>query len=386
MKRCIKGSIAFLCAALFVFSLFGDTRAKDFDVELTINGKGINFTEETGRPFANETARTFVPLRITMESLGVNVEWDGDAKAATLTDGETTVVVTVGSKIIVVNGENIENDVAAIVSNGRIYLPIRAVAEAFGANVEWNKSANTVEIESDKFVNVVEVIVDKIAEGLEAIFPYTNAYVSGDAVRVRSEMDTSSDANIVRRTKALEKINVVKVIKVKDRLIWCQLDSLEDGNFIAGEYVEIENWDDIEVEELPSENDPASGIIQKPYDAKDRISKDKGAIINYDERRETYYDLKMEVCYNRLWNLKDEEGNLLYPKEEYPASVDEMGFKRFGPYAVVATNWDINPLGTLVNTSAGTAIVADTGAFKATFPTAIDIATNWTRGNWSALD
>lgn len=386
MKRCIKGSIAFLCIAFFVFSLFGETRAKDFDVELSINGNHINFTNETGRPFANETERTFVPLRITMESMGVNVEWDSENRQAILTDEDTTVIVTVDSKIIKVNDIEVENDVAAVVSNGRIYLPIRIVAESFGAKVDWNKSSNTVEIKSDKFLNVLEVIVDKVAEGLEVIFPYSNAYVSGDAVRVRSEMDTSSDANIVRRTKALEKINVVKVLKVKDRLIWCQLDSLDDGNYIAGEYVEIENWDNIEVEELPSENDPITGIIQKPYDAKDRISKAKGAIINYDERRETYYDLKMEVCYNRLWNLKDEEGNLLYPKEEYPAYVDEMGFKRFGPYAVVATNWEINPLGTLVNTSAGTAIVADTGAFKATFPTAIDIATNWTRGNSSALD
>lgn len=370
---------------LFVFSLWSEIRAKDFAVEVSINGNLTEFDGETGKPFVNESQDIFVPLRTTMESMGIDVTWDSETKTTILSDDDTKVVISQDSCIILVNDEEVENEATTIMSGGKTYLPIKTVAEAFGASVEWNKSSNTVEIEYDKSLNFWQAICKKVAKWIERLFPPTNAYVAGDGVKVWSKKDTSNPENILRKTEVFEKINVVKVLKDENSILWCQLDDLEEEKWIEGYYVEIEDWAEILIEEV-DKDDPALGKLQGPYSDADRISKARGAIINYDGRRETYYDLRMEVCYNRLWNLKDENGEYLFPKDEYPASIDEYGFKKFGPYVVVATNWAINDLGTLVNTSAGTAIVADTGTFKETFPTAIDIATNWTRENGSALD
>jgi hypothetical protein len=41
-------------------------------------------------------------------------------------------------------------DVPASIVNDRMLVPLRLISEAFGANVEWNESANIVIITTDK--------------------------------------------------------------------------------------------------------------------------------------------------------------------------------------------------------------------------------------------
>lgn len=57
--------------------------------------------------------------------------------------------------------------------------------------------------------------------------------------------------------------------------------------------------------------------------------------------------------------------------------VREDGVKMYGDYIMVAANLSIRPKGTLVQTSLGMGIVVDTGAFAATNPYQLDIATTW---------
>ena len=53
------------------------------------------------------------------------------------------------------------------------------------------------------------------------------------------------------------------------------------------------------------------------------------------------------------------------------------GAKMYGEHIIVAANLSLHPRGSIVQTSMGTGIVADTGGFAATNPTQIDIATTW---------
>ena len=57
--------------------------------------------------------------------------------------------------------------------------------------------------------------------------------------------------------------------------------------------------------------------------------------------------------------------------------VREDGVKMFGDYIMVAAAYWVHPLGTVLETTLGTAIVGDTGGFAKLSPYAIDIATNW---------
>lgn len=94
------------------------------------------------------------------------------------------------------------------------------------------------------------------------------------------------------------------------------------------------------------------------------LNKDSG--INYGPNgKETYYSLDMSGCVSNLENRG-------YDGEYW---IREDGCKMYGTYILCAAEYEDHPLGSLVETSLGTAIVADTGSFS----NLIDIATTWSR-------
>lgn len=56
----------------------------------------------------------------------------------------TTVVMTVDSAVMYKTGEVVTLDVPAKIVNGRTMVPVRAVEEAFGADVRWDDATRTV--------------------------------------------------------------------------------------------------------------------------------------------------------------------------------------------------------------------------------------------------
>lgn len=86
--------------------------------------------------------------------------------------------------------------------------------------------------------------------------------------------------------------------------------------------------------------------------------------------RETYYNLKMDLC---VWYMRE----LGYDEEEYPYWIRDDGAKMLGNYVMCAANWKIRPKGTILPTSLGDAIVVDTGDFVSEYPNGVDLAVDW---------
>lgn len=124
-------------------------------VNVYIDGKAVAFSDSTGYPFISE-GRTLVPLRVTMESFGASVEWDGASQTAFVRQGSTTVRCIIGENCIYRNNVKITNDAAAVIVNGRTYLPIRAVLEAFGAQVNWDGSVRVTSSSGGSLINEIE--------------------------------------------------------------------------------------------------------------------------------------------------------------------------------------------------------------------------------------
>lgn len=113
------------------------------NVTLFINGTGYvvdgaaKVTDVA--PFIQDN-RTFVPVRIVAEALGCENEdtmWDPATQTVTLEREDLTITMTIGSNILTVStGETVVSDVAPFIKDGRTVLPFRAIAEAFGADVE----------------------------------------------------------------------------------------------------------------------------------------------------------------------------------------------------------------------------------------------------------
>ena len=143
MKKVLFILSLVLLLALSSVSAFAD------DVIINIDSTKVEFNEELGFPFVDENDRTQVPFRATLEKYGAKVEWNNEDRIAIATKDEIVVEVPIDGSYILKNGEEIPVDTAARIVNGRTYLPIRAVIEAFGSDVEWDVALNTVVITTE---------------------------------------------------------------------------------------------------------------------------------------------------------------------------------------------------------------------------------------------
>ncbi|MCH5186999.1 MAG: copper amine oxidase N-terminal domain-containing protein [Oscillospiraceae bacterium] len=90
--------------------------------------------------------RTLVPLRAIFEAMGAEVDWDGESQKVTATRDGITINLNIGSNELVVNGETVELDVPAQLINNTTMVPVRAIAESFNCEVDWNDGARRVYI------------------------------------------------------------------------------------------------------------------------------------------------------------------------------------------------------------------------------------------------
>gem|GEM_PF-5776418 len=99
-------------------------------------------------PFINpQTSRTYVPVRFLAEALGASVNWDPQTQTVTLVDGGTTEQMVIGNPTLTVNGQAQTMDTAPmIVPPGRTELPARFVAQTFGYIVGWNPMSQAMTI------------------------------------------------------------------------------------------------------------------------------------------------------------------------------------------------------------------------------------------------
>ncbi len=107
------------------------------------NGTRISFHEYGQNPeLIND--RTLVPLRAIFEAMGADVKWDQETETVTSTRNGVTIKLTIGDNVLYKNGQSIPVDVPAQIVNDRTLVPARVVAEAFGADVQWNEASNSV--------------------------------------------------------------------------------------------------------------------------------------------------------------------------------------------------------------------------------------------------
>lgn len=90
--------------------------------------------------------RTMVPMRAVFEAMGADVNWDGNTQTVTSTKGDTTISMTIGKNEMYKNGKAISLDVAPQIVGDRTLVPVRAIAEAFDISVDWDGDTKTVSL------------------------------------------------------------------------------------------------------------------------------------------------------------------------------------------------------------------------------------------------
>jgi hypothetical protein len=123
---------------------------------IIVDNKPVSFTSKDGMgtPFIDTNGRTLVPFRKLLESIGAEVGYipaeGGSAAAVEAYLNGTRVTLEIDSNIYSVNNERLTMDTAAIIKEGRTYIPVRAALEAFGYSLYYSEAGKSVYAVSDR--------------------------------------------------------------------------------------------------------------------------------------------------------------------------------------------------------------------------------------------
>ena len=142
MKRilCLILAFTFILLPTFVY-------AEGENISVYVNGKAVNFDV----PPTTINDRTMIPLRATFEMLGASVSWDDNTQTATGVKDGISVMLTIGSNTLYRNGNAVTLDVPPMLIADRTLVPVRAISEAFGCQVDWDENTQSVLISSNSY-------------------------------------------------------------------------------------------------------------------------------------------------------------------------------------------------------------------------------------------
>ncbi len=107
---------------------------------------GSHLAEQNGAAFTLDLppqivdGRTLVPLRFLAEALGASLQWESQEQRITVSAGPRTIVLWAGRREALVGSLVYKLDVAPLVVNGHTLVPLRFLTEHLGARVEWNEA------------------------------------------------------------------------------------------------------------------------------------------------------------------------------------------------------------------------------------------------------
>jgi len=125
-------------------------RSNGEDVTIKLNGRDMVFDQSSslGKPFLDESGRTLVPVRRLLDEMGVRVEYNKDRRAVYASKDGYEIKIPLGESVIKTPSGDIEMDTKAVIKDGRVYIPLRYLFEAFAMPVEWHEGSRTVILNS----------------------------------------------------------------------------------------------------------------------------------------------------------------------------------------------------------------------------------------------
>lgn len=152
MKKVLSLALAIaLVVGLFAGVRPASAETKDFFMVLQVGFKQYALN---GLPLNAEVApeiisgRTFVPVRLIAETYGATVGWNAASRTVTIKLGEVEVILTIGSKKATVGGEAKTLEAAPYIKEGRTMVPVRLISEAFGLSVYYDSQTKSISIKS----------------------------------------------------------------------------------------------------------------------------------------------------------------------------------------------------------------------------------------------
>jgi len=114
-------------------------------VQLSVNGHLAQ--NKTGYI---ENGITMVPFRVLLNRMNAEYTWNSDDSSLHIERGKVKVDLKLGNDWAEVNGQAVTLETVPQIVNGRMYVPLRFVAEALGAQVQWDASLYRANVTFDE--------------------------------------------------------------------------------------------------------------------------------------------------------------------------------------------------------------------------------------------
>ncbi|MGM0379695.1 MAG: stalk domain-containing protein, partial [Bacillota bacterium] len=162
-----KKSILLILLVLFLITTLNFTET---NIKLEIDGKNI---VEKSMPI-NRQNRVLVPIRFLAENLDGKVLWDSEKRIATIKRNGKKIDFKINSRMLSINDgkEFLVSDVKTMIHDDRTYVPIRIFSNALGIKVNWDGNNQKVVVDSNETFQIsknLEITNDKNINGKEEI-------------------------------------------------------------------------------------------------------------------------------------------------------------------------------------------------------------------------
>ena len=197
----LKKKIISIAAVVAITATIGSgcVLAKSNDITVTYDGENISFDVQ---PEIVDD-RVMVPMRTIFETFGAKVKWDSDTQTITAKKKSKTIQMTIGSSDMTKNDETYSFDVSPIIEDGRTLVPIRAISDMLGLDVEWNEKNNTVTITTPQDDE------DESWKNNTGTVDLDNVEVTGDGISVSDNIITISKGGDFEVTGTLDDGQIV---------------------------------------------------------------------------------------------------------------------------------------------------------------------------------
>jgi hypothetical protein len=147
-QQLIKFPAKLIMLFLLIFTLLIGSLSPDAfaDINPVISVEIDGKLQQYDQPPVIQKGFTLVPLRAIFEALGAEIEWNSTTRTATAMKEDIKIEITIGKDIAYVNGHEQQLDIGAQIINGHTMVPLRFISQAFGASVSWIPTTKTVSI------------------------------------------------------------------------------------------------------------------------------------------------------------------------------------------------------------------------------------------------
>lgn len=192
--------------ALSAAAMLMGTTALANDVKVEVNGSVLDMEAR----IVND--RTLVPLRAVSNALGCGVSWNPDTRGITIVrageDVENDIYMMLSwidkPRAFKMSGAALESgavmDVAPQIIEDRTFVPLRAVAELFGADVSWNGDTRTAIIKDEMpqltYTDADAETLVVYEKAMSEVYDQYDRYLKGESEKINATITLDDESKI----------------------------------------------------------------------------------------------------------------------------------------------------------------------------------------------